>query len=211
VIRLLIDPSAPAASLLERAAEAIRRGELVVMPTDTLYGLAADPFNAEAVRRLCQVKGRPAGRPLPLIGADRTQVVGQLGALSPSASRLAEAFWPGPLTLIVPAPATLGRGVTGGTETVGVRVPDHAVARGVCRAAGSLLTATSANPSGQPASADPDEAVRVIENAVAVLLDAGRTAGGPPSTIVDVTSATARLVRAGAVAWEEVERCVRAG
>ena len=211
MIRLRLDARTPAAAELQQGADAILRGELVVIPTDTLYGIAANPFDARAVRRVFDVKGRAGGQPLPLIGGDSGQVFDQIGRFPEAGARLAAEFWPGPLTLVVRAPDALAHEVTAGTGTIGVRVPDHAVARGLCRAAGKVLTATSANLSGRPASADPDEAVASLSDRVAVLLDAGRTPGGPPSTVVDVTGTTARLIRAGAIEWEEIERCLRAG
>ncbi len=206
--RLSIDPSAPDSSILMRAAAAIQAGELVIIPTDTLYGLAADPFNAAAVRRVFRAKGRDARLPVPLIAASRRQMEEQIGPLPVLAARLASTFWPGPLTLVVPAPAGVAGAVTGETGTVAVRVPDHAVARGLCDAVGRPLTATSANLSGQAPSADPDRAVEGLEASVAVLLDAGMAPGGPPSTVVDVRHRELRLVRAGAIPWEEIQRCV---
>lgn len=209
MIRLPVDPEDLDEGVIALAADAIRDGRLVVMPTDTLYGLAADPFNVEAVRRIFAVKGRAEGQPLSLVAADARQVSGQIAALSPVAARLARRFWPGPLTLVLPAPATLGREVTGGTGTVGIRVPAHAVTRALCRASGTVLTATSANLSGAPASADPDEASARIADGCAVLLDAGPTPGGPASTILDVTGDTVRQIRAGAVSWEEIAACLQ--
>ena len=175
------------------------------MPTDTLYGLAADPFSASAVERIFAVKGRSAERALPLIAADLTQIESQLGPLAPAARRLAAAYWPGPLTLLVARPSTLPADVTGGRDQVGVRVPAHAVARGLCRVCGQPLTATSANISGAPASADPDEVTRTLGERVELLLDAGPTPGGPPSTIVDVSGREIRLVRPGAIPWDELQ------
>jgi L-threonylcarbamoyladenylate synthase len=119
--------------------------------------------------------------------------------------RLALKFWPGPLTLLIAAPAALASEVTAGTGRVGVRVPAHDVAREVCRAADRPLTATSANRSGQPATADPDEVERALGDDVDLLIDAGLTPGGAPSTIVDVTDAAPRLVRAGAVPWSDIQ------
>src|SRR5687767_5075638 len=117
--RVFVDPGAPQRDALQEAAKWIRNGGLVALPTDTLYGLAADPFRADAVARVFIVKGRIADRGLPLIAADTDQVAARLGPLSPNGSRLAERFWPGPLTLLVPAPPALARGVTGGTGRVG--------------------------------------------------------------------------------------------
>ena len=175
---------------------------MVAFPTDTLYGLAADPRDVSAVARVFEAKGRPEGRPLPLVAADVDQVVAALGRLPPAAAVLANAFWPGPLTLLVAAPASLAAPVTAGTGRVGVRVPAHAVARALCRLSGSLLTATSANPSGGISAEDPDAVERTIGERLDFLLDAGPVTGGPPSTIVDITGPDLVLVRAGAIPWE---------
>ncbi len=193
------------------AAAAIRRGGVVAIPTDTLYGLAADPFAAAAVARLFAVKGRSAANAVALIAADAAQVAAQVAPLPGRAGRLASAFWPGPLTLLLPRPAAIPPELTGGSDRVGVRVPNHDVARALCRACGHVLTATSANLSGQPPSDDPDVVARVFATGdVEILLDAGKTPGGPPSTIVDVLEdGHLHLVRPGAIPWEDVEACVR--
>ena len=203
--RVFVDPEAPQRDALQEAAKWIRMGGLVALPTDTLYGLAADPFRADAVARLLTVKGRAAARALPLIAADANQIAARLGPLSPAGERLAAKFWPGPLTLLIPAPVTLAYGVAAGTGRVGVRVPAHDIARAICRAADRPITATSANRSGQPATADPDEVERTLGEDVDLLIDAGPTRGGVPSTIVDVTGAAPRLVRAGAVSWDDIQ------
>ena len=193
---------------LQVASEVIAAGGVVALPTDTLYGLAADPFRADAVARLFAVKGRSSERALPLIAADLEQIASHLGSLPPIGRCLAETFWPGPLTLLMRAPAVLAEGVTGGTGRVGVRVPAHPVARDLCRACQRPLTATSANLSGEPPSSDPDEVERALGGRIDLLLDGGRAPGGQPSTIVDVTGSTLQLVRAGALAWDEVQACV---
>ena len=203
--RVFVDPEAPQRDALQEAAKWIRRGGLVALPTDTLYGLAADPFRADAVARVFTVKGRAEGRALPLIAADADQIAARLSPLSPLAERLAAKFWPGPLTLLIPAPAALARDVTGDTGRVAVRVPAHDIARAICRAADRPITATSANRSGQPATADPAEVERALGEDIDLLIDTGPTRGGAPSTIVDVTGATPRLVRAGAVSWEDIQ------
>lgn len=190
-----------------RAAGVIAEGGLVALPTDTLYGLAVDPYNAEAVARLFAAKGRPEQRPIPLIAADRLQVTRAFGALTPLADRLATACWPGPLTLLLPAPAGLAPAVSAGTGQVGVRVPAHDVARALCRRADRPLTATSANRSGEPATDDPEEIARALGDRIDLLLDGGPAPGGPPSTVVDVAEDRPRLVRAGAVAWSAIEAC----
>ena len=206
--RVFLDPEAPQRDAVLEAAKWIRAGRVVAIPTDTLYGLAVDPFNAAAVTRLFDVKGRSAERALPLVAADVAQVIANLGPLSRPAARLASQFWPGPLTLIVPAPSRLAGGVTGGTGRVGVRVPDHGVARAICAAVGRPVTATSANISGRPATPDPDVVERTLGAHVDLLIDAGPTSGGAPSTIVDVVDEPPRLVRAGAIPWETIQACL---
>jgi L-threonylcarbamoyladenylate synthase len=202
---LNVDPERPDLAVVQRAAASILDGGLVGMPTDTLYGIAADPFNAQAVSRVFEVKGRAAGQALPLVAADSAQVSRWLGELSALGRHLAARFWPGPLTLLVAAPATLVAEVTGGSGVVGVRVPAHAVTRALCTACDRPLTATSANLSGRPATADPADVAAALNARLDVLLDAGRTPGGAPSTIIDITGATPRLVRAGAIPWDDVQ------
>jgi L-threonylcarbamoyladenylate synthase len=207
--RVFVDPEAPQRDAIEEAAKWIRTGGVVALPTDTLYGLAVDPFRADAVARVFEVKGRPAERALPLMAADAEQIGAHLAPLPAIASRLAARFWPGPLTLVIVAPASLARDVTGGTGTVGVRVPDDRVARAIAAACERPITATSANISGEPATADPDDVERTLGERIDLLIDAGRTRGGAPSTIVDVTSSEPRLVRAGAIAWDDIQVCLR--
>jgi L-threonylcarbamoyladenylate synthase len=204
MIRLTVDPKAPGADVMALAAQVIGRGGLIALPTDTLYGLAVNPFNAVAVERLFRAKGRSAAQALPLIAANHAQVVSALGELSQPAAALARRFWPGPLTLLVKAPASLAAAVSAGTGRVGIRVPAHAAARALCLACDGPLTATSANVSGEPASNDPDVVARAMSESIDLLLDAGLTAGGQPSTIVDVTAPSPVLIRAGAIEWEEV-------
>ena len=209
--RVAVDPDAPQRDAIEEAAKWILAGGIVAIPTDTLYGLAVDPYNADAVRRLFDVKGRPSERGVPLIAADAAQVASGMIALSALALRLAERFWPGPLTVVVPAPPALAAAVTGGTGTIAIRVPADEVARRICRMAGRPITATSANISGAAATPDPDEVERTLGDRIDLLIDTGNTRGGPPSTIVDATSAEPRLVRAGAVPWDEIEQCLQRG
>jgi len=204
VRRVFVDPGSPQRDAIQEAAKWILSGGVVALPTDTLYGLAADPFSAAAVARVFLAKGRGAERALPLIAADAWQITAHLGPLSATAARLAERFWPGPLTLLVAAPRALAGEVTGGTGRVGVRVPANDVARAICRAAARPLTATSANLSGEPATADPDRVERTLGDRIDLLIDTGPTPGGAASTIVDLTGAEPVLVRAGAIGWDEI-------
>jgi L-threonylcarbamoyladenylate synthase len=205
MITLRVDPVHPDPAVIERAAVAIREGGIVAFPTDTLYGLAVDPFSRDAVRRLFALKGRAASQAIALVAADRTQVELRLGELSPLAGALADGFWPGPLTLIIAASPRLADEVTSGTRRVGVRVPAHNVARLLCQMVGGPVTATSANVSGHQPTSTAAAIEPAIRARIELLLDAGETPGGAPSTIVDVTGREARLVRTGAIAWERIE------
>jgi len=203
--RVFVDPEFPQRDAIQEAGKWIRNGGIVAIPTDTLYGLATDPFSAAAVARLFAVKGRASERAVPLIAADGAQAAEYLGRLTPTGQKLADKFWPGPLTLLVAAPRVLAQDVTGGTGKVGVRVPADAVARAICAEAGRPITATSANVSGEAATADPDQVERTLGHRIDLLIDTGRTRGGAPSTIVDVTGAAPVLVRAGALSWDEIQ------
>jgi L-threonylcarbamoyladenylate synthase len=206
--RVFVDRDAPQRDAIQEAAKWILNGGLVALPTDTLYGLAADPFSADAIARVFAVKGRSAERALPLIASETSQVAEHLSRLSDTAQQLVDRFWPGPLTLLVPAPAALARDATGGTGKVGVRVPADVVARAICAEAGRPITATSANISGEPATPDPDEVERSLGDHLDLLIDTGRTHGGSPSTIVDVTGVEPVLVRAGAISWDDIQACL---
>lgn len=182
----------------------VRSGGVIAFPTDTLYGLAVDPRQPQAVFELYRIKGRLVDRAIPLIAADRAQVEGAAGGLAPRTAALAEAFWPGPLSVVVPAWPGLAPALLAGGRTVVVRVPDHPVARGLARALGHPVTSTSANVSGEMASADPDVVWSSLGSQVTLLLDGGAAPGGEASTIVDATGDGLRLVRAGAVPWARV-------
>jgi L-threonylcarbamoyladenylate synthase len=210
VRRIIVDEPGVNERVLDDAVCAIHAGGVVAVATETLYGLAVDPFRAESVERVFAVKGRIAGRALPLIASDTDQVAERFGALPALARQLAWRFWPGPLTLLIAAPLSLAPGVVGGTGKVGVRIPAHAVARALCRACGLPLTATSANISGEPPSGDPDDVERSLGDRIDVLVDSGKTAGGLPSTIVDVTGSSPVLVRTGAIHWDEIQAWLRA-
>lgn len=193
-------------TLIARAAALIARGEVVAYPTETFYGLAADPRNARAIERVFEVKGRRSDEPLPLIASDVAQVEQWFGALAPQAAALARRFWPGPLTLVLPLPEThtFPINLTAGRTNIAVRVPAHPVARALAAAAGGAITSTSANPSGTPPATTADEVRRTLGDRVALVIDGGTTPGGAPSTIVDVQQSPPTLVRAGVLAWERV-------
>lgn len=183
---------------LEQAADAVRRGELVVLPTDTVYGLGTDAFSPDAVAELLAAKGRGRDMPVPvLVGSPRT-LDGIATGLSTTARALVEAFWPGGLTLVARAQPSLrwDLGDTGGT--VAVRMPLHPVAIELLTATGPMAV-SSANISGKPPASTVDEAIEQLGEAVSVYLDGGPSGDPVPSTIVDVSGPAPRLLRAGAI------------
>jgi L-threonylcarbamoyladenylate synthase len=185
------------------AGEVLRRGGVVVYPTETFYGLGALALADAALDRLARAKLRPEGKPLPLLAADRAQV-DEVAVLDGRAARLAERFWPGPLTLVLPARPGLSEAVTGGTGTVGIRIPGSEVARALAAAAGGALVSTSANPSGGPPPARVEELDPALRAAVDLVLDGGATPGGLPSTVIEMGPEGVRVVRAGAIPVERV-------
>lgn len=188
------------------AAAVLRRGGLVVYPTETFYGLGALAREGAALERLARAKLRPEGKPLPLLAADLAQVA-EVARLEGRAARIAARFWPGPLTLVLPARPGLPAEITAGTGTVGIRVPGSPLARALARAAGGALVSTSANPSGGPPPAQVADLEPGLRDAVDHVLDGGPTPGGRPSTVVAVEGEAIRLVRAGAVSFERVTAC----
>ncbi len=208
-IRLPVDPLAPAAAVVEQAVGVLRSGGLIAYPTDTLYGLGADPRRPEAVARLLRTKGRAADKAVPLVAADLEQVERQVGVLTRLARRLAQRFWPGPLTLVIEAAAALDGPLLAQGDTVAVRVPDLALARALARGLDAPLTATSANRSGAPAPTTAAETLTALASAVALVLDGGPTRATAPSTIVDARGESPVLLRPGVVAWDRVLESLR--
>jgi L-threonylcarbamoyladenylate synthase len=200
--RIVVRLAEPLEAQLDGAVAAIRAGLVVAYPTDTLYGLAADPRSAGAVDRVLALKGRDAAQTIALVAADIAQV-DEIALLTPMARHVVKKWWPGPLTVLVRAKAGLAPTTVGEGGLVGVRIPDHPVALALTRAFGHAVTATSANRSGRPATASPDVVVAELPN-VDVLVDAGPSPGGPPSTLVDLSGDVPRLLRAGATPFDRV-------
>lgn len=199
-----VDPERPSPEAISAAANAIRRGELVIFPTETVYGLAADARNEQAVRRLIEAKGRDGDHALPVQVAS----VGQLGLVAAQTSAMAKLmaarFWPGPLTLVMPKSRDLPNVVTAGKGTVGVRVPDHPVALALLREVGIPIVATSANVTGHAPPTTAEKAVDEVGEAVSVVLDAGPCEIGVPSTVVDASVIPPRVLRLGAISIEKL-------
>jgi tRNA threonylcarbamoyl adenosine modification protein (Sua5/YciO/YrdC/YwlC family) len=183
---------------LREAASAIRRGELVVTPTDTVYGLAADAFSKDAVAELLAAKGRGRGMPSPVLVGSPTTLHGLVTDFSEQAWELVDAFWPGGLTLVAKHQPSLRWDLGDTRGTVAVRMPLHPVAIELLTETGPLAV-SSANLTGGPSPADCDAAQQQLGDAVSVYLDGGPAQHAVPSSIVDVTGKTPRLLRAGAL------------
>lgn len=196
------------------AIAVLRAGGIVAIPTDTVYGIGVALDTPGGIERLFAAKSRPPDKAIALLVSDPAQAT-QIGELTPAARALADAFWPGGLTLVVPRrtdrplPAALTGGdlAPGAIPTVGLRVPGHEAPRAIARALGPLPT-TSANRSGEPEARDAEEIERLLGGAIDLVLDGGPAAGGPASTVVDVTTEEPRILRAGAIDPGEITRCL---
>jgi len=196
---LAVDAKSPQVAIIRQGSEVLRRGGLVVFPTDTLYALGADALNARAVERVMAVKGRAHGKPLSVLVPSVEACLALLGDVPPAVRGLMQAFWPGALTIVLKASAAFPPVLTASTGTIGLRMPGGAVAQQLLAAFGGPVIGTSANKAG---GADPAEA-RTVQKAIGgqidLILDGGRVALGVASTVLDCTTEPARVLREGAV------------
>ncbi len=200
-----LDPTNPDPVVIARAATLLREGRLVAFPTETVYGLGANALDPAAVERIYVAKGRPAYNPLIVHIADPSQAMDVARAWNDRAERLARAFWPGPLTLVLPKRPEVPDSVTAGLDTVGVRVPRHPVAHALLAAAKIPVAAPSANRSTQVSPTTGDHVAKSLGDAVDLILDAGPTAVGIESTVLDLSGATPTLLRPGTISVPELE------
>lgn len=184
---------------LARCRDIIRSGGVIGYPTDTFYGLGADPANAAAVRRIFEIKGRKPDQPVIVLLPDRSRVAEWAAAVPRSAERLMDRFWPGPLTLVFRAGARVLPELTGGTGTIGLRVPGREATRALLRGLGTALTGTSANRSGGENPRTAEDVLRELGDRVDLVIDGGVSAEELPSTVVDVTSEPPRVLRQGVI------------
>jgi len=184
------------------ASRIVKEGGLVVYPTDTVYGLGCDPFNVTAVKRVFRVKGERK-KPLPLL-ASSIEHVEKIASMSPEAKKVAERFWPGPLTLVVLKKPVLPDFVTCNLDSVGVRVPKHDVALQFISLSNGLLVGTSANKTGEKPPRTAHEAAQQVGEEVDVILDGGPVTLAVPSTVVDLTSKMPRILRKGPISFKEI-------
>jgi L-threonylcarbamoyladenylate synthase len=203
--------------LAEKNSAAIRdavwtlaAGEAIVYPTETFYALGVDALSSDALERLFAIKGREPGKPVALIAADSAMAFAVAREIPAQARVLAEAFWPGPLTLILPAREGIPAALIGADGGVGVRVSSHPIARALAAGLQRPLTATSANLAGEPPAVEPESARRAFGDKVKVFVEGGRLAGGAPSTMVSVNRTGIRVLRAGAVSERQLAAALRA-
>jgi L-threonylcarbamoyladenylate synthase len=184
---------------LAEIAASLLEGAVAAYPTETFYALGAAAFSKRGVERVYRLKGRDRSKPLPLIASDLDMVARIAGPLPPPFARLAEEFWPGPLTLVLSAAPGLPEVLVGPGGTVAVRVPPPAWLRALVRELAEPLTSTSANLAGESPLDDPAEVAALVGDRVDWLIDGGRAPGGRPSTIVDLAGGAPRILREGAV------------
>jgi L-threonylcarbamoyladenylate synthase len=197
-----------AGDLVAQAAALLRAGELVAFPTDTVYGVGAIAWNREAVGKLYVAKLRALEKAIPILLADSNDLDQVARDVSPAARRLADRFWPGPLTIVVPRSAQVPDEVTSGGDSVAVRVPDHPLARALIRAAGAPLATTSANLSGGPSPVTAEEVAAQLVGRIAMILDGGRCPSGIASTVVELTGHSPVILRPGPISLEEILEAV---
>jgi L-threonylcarbamoyladenylate synthase len=197
---LPVDPAS-----IARAAEVLRGGGLVAFPTETVYGLGANALDAAAVARIFAAKGRPPHNPIIVHVADRAHAAVVAVAWPQLADKLARQFWPGPLTLILPKRPEVPDIVTGGSATVGVRVPGHRVALALLRAAGLPIAAPSANRSSRISPTSAHHVLQTMSGRIDLILDGGPTPGGIESTVLDLTANPPRILRPGLLPAEAIE------
>lgn len=189
---------------VETAARILREGGLVGMPTETVYGLAANALDAEAVAKIFEAKGRPQDNPLIVHISEFDQIERLVSVLPESARALAEAFWPGPMTMVLPKSQLIPDLVSAGLPTVGIRFPSHPVARALITAAGVPIAAPSANRSGLPSTTTAEHVLRDMEGRIEAVLDGGPCGVGVESTIITLASDPPRLLRPGGITLEQL-------
>lgn len=193
------DPTA-----IEQAGALLRAGEVVGIPTETVYGLAADALNPQAVARIFEAKGRPQDNPL-IVHIAEIETVHEIAAeFPPEAQALAEAYWPGPMTIILPKLDRIPTVTSGGLNTVGIRFPSHPMAQAIIRAAGTPLAAPSANTSGRPSTTTAQHVMEDLNGKIAAVVDGGACSVGVESTVVSLCGERPRLLRPGGISLEQL-------
>jgi len=192
--------------LFSRAVTAIQQGEVIVFPTETFYGLGADALNSAAVEKVVSLKGRNLENPIAVVIADREMLKEVVAEVPPAALRLMERFWPGPLTLVLPAKKTLPAPLLNSSGGIGIRISSHPAATRLARELGRPLTATSANPSGKEPARTVEEAIGYFSGHVEIFLDGGRLGGTKGSTVVEIIGDRLKIIREGEIRSQDLEK-----
>ena len=200
---LYLDPAADE-NAVQTAADLLLQGEIVGMPTETVYGLAANALNGPAVRKIFAAKGRPQDNPLIVHVSDFDQIPALVSAIPEAAKKLAEAFWPGPMTMILPKGENIPDEVSAGLDTVGIRMPSHPTARALIRQAGVPLAAPSANLSGRPSTTTAQHVLEDLNGKIAAVLEGGSCSVGVESTVISLAVQPPRLLRPGGISLEQL-------
>lgn len=199
------------AETFSAAIATLKRGDAIVFPTETLYGLGADALNDAAVEKIYQLKGRDAANPIPVLVANRKMLGVIVAEVPPLAERLIEQFWPGPLTLVLPARKEIPRPLLNSTGGVGVRISSQALASELIKGLGRPLTATSANPSGKPPARTVEEAKKYFGAEIDVFVDGGELASKTGSTVAEVSADAIKIIRQGEIGRSELQRVAGKG
>jgi len=194
-----INPSLVEAEKIKIIGHILSREGVIAYPTDTFYGLGANSFSKRAIRRIYRLKKRKESKPLSVIISDLEMLERIVSSIPSSFFALATEFWPGPMTLILKAGPSFPEEMLGPAQSLGVRLPALSWLRELVRSVGFPLTATSANISGEKEISDPQEVIRIFKDKVDLIIDGGKTQGGLPSTIVDLTSEKPKIIREGAI------------
>ncbi len=205
------DPDKPEAYLLQEAVDIILGGGVVAFPTDTTYGLGVNPFDDKAVGRVFELKKRESSKPLIILINDKQQLSQLVTDINPIVYKLIDKFWPGPLTLIFKTSAEIASFKIGESSKIGIRLPDSPIARELIQLAKLPITASSANPSGQPSSLSARQVIEYFGKQVDFIIDGGPAGDPRESTVLDVSTTPPQLIRAGAVSVEEIKAITEVG
>lgn len=189
----------------QQTTEVVGRGGVIAFRTDTFYGLGANPFNPSAIQKIKRLKGREEHKPILVLISDRAHLPRLIPRTSPFFEQLSQKFWPGALTIIGEAAADVPNDLTAGTKTLGVRLPDDDKVRAFVESCGGMLTATSANPSGQQPARTAAEVARYFGDGLDLIVDDGRAKTDQPSTVIDARADEIKLIREGIIPWMQIQ------
>ena len=195
----------PSLKLINRAVEVVRAGGVIAYPTETFYGLGVNALNREAIKKIYTIKKRSFTQPLLILIPDRNVLSQYVKDIPGIAMKLINKFWPGPLTLVFSASPDLPPLLCAHTQKIAIRISSHPIAQALVKSFNFPITSTSANISGYPSPTTPDEVSLQLKGKVDLIIDGGQTSGGKPSTIIDVTQFPPRLVREGAISFQELK------